>query len=402
MSSTVADSSQIRVPFRPSVLPVLQQHLEEHAFLQLQRRKLIFATDFPLRRLPEHDERIDAHWDGLVIGADDSVKVAEHALGGEEPWEIATAARVWIELARPSAAAVAARLSEAPPEQSAAWREALRQSSTDRVAAALPEKSLASLPPHAFAIAVDAHGWHGQLAPATAQAAARHGDVAVRAALARTLSHSGLGDEAARYLGPLLDDPDATVRRRALWSAARLAAETCLERARRAIRGPQPDAFALRVVGLLGESEDCEALAAAAMVEVGRPCAWWALADLGTRDAVESLLQLLAGAGKEPARLVGDALESAIGTIRREDVDAPPTPQQAREHWAALAQKLPRGACVMEGRPRPWAGEPSEEPMRWVWRSAIGGRRKSARWLRGEVPDGFFDALPAPDARPGE
>ncbi len=57
---------------------------------------------------------------------------------------------------------------------------------------------------------------------------------------------------------------------------------------------------------------------------------------------------------------------------------------------------------MLTGRAVPWGGERAEEPMMWHWRSGVAGRRTGAPWLAREVPDGFFDALPVSDARPGE
>ena len=401
MTSETATPAGTRSPLRPVIPDVLAEHLEEHGFLCLQRRRLIFSTEFPLRRLPMHDERIAAHWDGLVIGAADSVKLALEKLEGEEPWEIATAARVWLELGKPAPAAVAEKLGAAPPAQASSWREALRQCPEDVVKAVLPAKSVAALPPHALAVAVDALAWHGALPPTLAEQAARHAATDVRAALARALPHAGLAD-AEPLLRVLLDDPEPAVSRRALWSAAMLAPESALDRAHRAARGPAPDAFALRLLGLLGGPDDHAALVTAAGTDTGRPAAFWAFADMGTDAAVESLIRLLTLPDPELAKTAGEALEDAVGSIARKDMEVPPTPEEAREHWEDVREKLPGNARALRGQSLPWRGEAREEPLRWIWRAALKRARAEAAWLRREVPDGFFEALPASDARPGE
>jgi uncharacterized protein (TIGR02270 family) len=401
MTSETAGPPIARTPPRPVIPDVLAQHLEEHGFLCLQRRRLIFSTEFPLRRLPAHDERIEAHWDGLRIGGADSVKLALEKLEAKDPWEIATAARVWVELGKPTAAAVAEKLAAAPPERAASWREALRQCPADVVKEALPARNVSAFPPHALAVAVDALAWHGALPVSLAEQAVRHADAAVRAAIARALPHAGLAD-AARPSQALLDDVALAVGRRALWSAALMARESALERARRAARGAAPDPFAVRVLGLLGAPEDHALVVDAAATDTGRPAAFWAFADLGTSEAVESLTRLLTLSDKELCAVAGEALEFAVGTVKRPKPDHPPTPEQARAHWEGVSATLPRGARVLGGHAVPWRGDRADEPMRWRWLAALSGRCADAPWLAREVPDGFFDALPVPDARPGE
>jgi uncharacterized protein (TIGR02270 family) len=386
---------------RPVLPDVLAEHLEEHGFLCLQRRRLLFSTEFPLRRLPQHDERIAAHWEGLAAGGADSVRLALDTLEGGEPWAVATAARVWVESGRPASEAVRARLAAVSPEHAPAWREALRGCPAEVVREALPARVVGSLPPDALGVAVDALGWHAALPEGLAAEAARHAAPAVRASVARALPHADLA-EAGRMLNPLLDDPVPEVARRALWGAALLGRAAALERARRAARGAAPDPFAVRVLGLFGEPEDHARLAEAAATDSGRPAAFWAFADLGTAEAVEALVRLLALPDKELARTAAEALEAAVGTIARSRPDHPPAPEQAAAHWDRLAEALPRNARVLAGHARPWRGEPADEPLRWRWLAALDGRCPEAPWLAREVPDGFFEAVPVPDARPGE
>ncbi len=388
-------------PARPALPDVLAEHLEEHGFLCLQRRRLIVSVEYPLRRLPQHDARVEAHWDGLVTAGPPAVALALERLGGDDPWEVATAARAWLVLGRPAPAAVLERLAAVPPELAASWREALRGAPAQRVREALPARELARLPGPGLGVAIDALAWHGALPEPLADAAARHADAGARGSLARALPHAGLEEPAGR-LAPLLGDADADVARRALWGLALVAPEEAVERARRAARGPAPEPFAVRVLGLLGEPEDVGAITAAAATDSGRPAAFRALADLGTPEAVEALIRLLALPDAELRAVAGEALEAALGAVPREAPDAPPTPREAEAHWRALAPALPRGARVTAGRPRPWAGPASEQPMYWHWRAAIAGRERQAPWLAREVPDGFFGAVPVPDARPGE
>src|SRR5512137_373674 len=86
---------------RPALPDVIAEHLEELGFLNLQRRKLLFSPELPLRRLPAHDERIEAHLDGLRLGAGASLALAEETLSSDDPWAVFAAARMFLELRRP-------------------------------------------------------------------------------------------------------------------------------------------------------------------------------------------------------------------------------------------------------------------------------------------------------------
>ncbi len=399
MSSHQAQAGAASI-LRPALPDVLLEHLEELAFLSVQRRRLLCEPEVPLRRLQAHDGRMAAHLDGLAEGRRASLAPVEEKLGGEDPWEIVAAARVWMTLARPDAAAVAVRLEALPDERLASWREALRGADPARVRDWFPAPRVLAWPAGAQSLAVDALGWHGQLDATLAAPAAKHPSAHVRRALARQAAHSP--DAGAPLVAALLEDVDERVRRHALWSLALLAPGQALARARRLVQAVAPEPFAARVLGVIGEPEDAARLAAAAATDSGRPAALFALGDLGTAESVEALIRLLALPDSELAGIVGEALEGAIGTVPRAERDAPPSPEGARAHWSAVAKALPRDARARHGRALPWNGEPDDEPMEWLWRTGLARPRPEAPWLRREVPDGWFDARPAPDARPGE
>jgi HEAT repeat protein len=385
-------------PARPALPDVVAEHLEEHGFQSLQRRKLLFAADFPERRLPAHDERIAAHWDGLVVNMPASARLAEETLEAEDPWLLASAARAWLALARPPTEAILERWVELPPEQAPSWREALRGLDRDTLDALIPPHRRRQLPPPALALLADAVAWSGDVE--LARDVAGHEQPLVRMAAARALGMAEAIDPVDAPLRALADDAETAVFRRALWSWARLAPELALPAARQRARGTAPDPFALRVLGLLSGPEDLGLIADAAATDTGRPAAFHAMADLGTDDAIESLVKLLTLPDEPAAKVVTEALETAIGPIAREDAEAPATPAEGRAAWEALG--APSGARLMRGLPRPWRGEKPEEPMLWRWRKAIARPRPHNAWLAREVPDGFFTGRPVAAARPGE
>lgn len=382
---------------RPPIPDVVAEHFEEHGFLSLQRRKLLFSTDLPARRLGRHDERIAAHWDGLEVARPASEALARERLGADEPWERVTAVRAWLAFTRPAPADVLAVLAETPPEHAGSWREAMRGLPAELATAPWPQARLAGLPSLPLSLAIDAWAWHGDAAPARAHV--RHAEPLVREAVARAVAFAAAAEDADTVLRPLLEAPEPGVRRRALWSAALLSPEAALARARALAKGAAPDPFALRVIGLLGDPADVRLLTEAAATEAGRPAVCFAFADLGTPEAIEALVRLLGVSDEALATIAGEALERAVGRIARKLPDAPPLPEEARAHVAALEPADARAR--IDGRPRPWSGPADDEPLAWVWRAAIARERRGLGEWRREVPDGFFSALPADAAEPG-
>lgn len=396
-------ATAIPAAHRPAIRDVLEEHLEEMAFLWIQRRKLLFSTDVPLRRLPGHDERIDAHCDGLVVGGRESVEVALKRLDEEEdPWVCAAELRTWLVIGAPDPATALARFEAMPPELAPSWREALRWCDAATIERLFPPARATALPPAAFALAVEALAWH-QLLPAPAAAhAARHADAAVRASLARTLGWAGMSEPAAEALGVLVDDAEPNVRRRARLSAGLRDAVSLCDKLRRARPGAL-EAFDLQLLGLFGDDQDVKFLARAAESEPLLDAGLRALGDLGTDDAIETLLRVLA-VPLEAAQLAATlGLERALGPLAGEPGDdpKPAPPADVREQWETLRRSLPRGARACYGKPRPWSGEQRDEPLFWRWRSGLVRPSAETRPLTRHVPDGFWDAAPSIVAEPG-
>ena len=71
---------------------VLHQHAEETAFLWWQRRHLVHAPHLTLRLLARHDERLDAHIDGLRVAGDEGWAECEAQLDDSEAGTVFAAA----------------------------------------------------------------------------------------------------------------------------------------------------------------------------------------------------------------------------------------------------------------------------------------------------------------------
>jgi HEAT repeat protein len=274
------------------VIPdVLEEHLEEIAFLSIQRRKLLFSDYVPLGQFLLHDHRIAAHWAALELGGEASVQVALERLEAFDPWESYAAIRVWLEIGDPDPEEVIGRIEGADEEQLPAWREALRRLERTRFNHLFPPDQPPQESGKAQGVLAFAWGWHGLLSDEVASTFAFSSDPSVRWSVARVLGVGGMSPLGRKLLPSLYTDPETPVQRAALWSLVQMDPMAGLAAARRKMGSPEPDAFAARVLGLLGGPEDAELLQSmAGEGEVGAACIR-ALGDLGYLAAMDFLLE---------------------------------------------------------------------------------------------------------------
>jgi len=355
-----------RVSERPVLPDVVLEHLEEYAFLSIQRRKLLFSREVTLDQIHDHDARIEAHWDGLVLAVPDSVELATGRLDEGEPWDAFAAAMVWMELGDPAPEAVVEKIAAAEEELPAAWREALRHVAFDTLTRLLPDSLLAQGTPAVQSALAYGRGWHGTLPQGAIPELVTSEHAAVRRSLARAI---GWGEAAAPGVNEILrilgDDPDVEVRRAALWSSALVNPEAASGRCRNRIRSGDADAFDVRAVGLLGGAADLDLLTEVLKSETLKPAAVRALGDLGQDGVVPELRAILEGEDEAAAEVAGEALEMLSGA---------------------------------DGADSEAAGE----SMQSMWRRSLLSADPGTKWLRRQVPDGFFSAEPEPTAVPGE
>jgi len=380
---------------RPAIPGVLAEHLEELAYLSIQRRKLLFSGDIPLRRLLRHAGRIEAHLDGLRTGSGASVKLCEKVLDGDDPWLLAVAGRVWIEFGGPGAAVLVERIKSAPPELGAAWKEVLRQLAPETVRHLLPPSAADDLPETVLPIAVDAWGWHGLLTDDMAASLTVRPKPAVRFSVARHTDVQGL-------IAHLLEDEDVLVRRAALWRLALQRSAEAVSLARHAIRDSQPDPFAFRILGLFGERSDGAALVAGMAGKELTAVAIEAIRELAFPEFAVSLLGQLTGDDEDTVATAMAAFESLVGRVLAPEQPLPENVHPAQFHWQQVGSKLDPSGRRLRGAGFPWPGPVGDEPMEFVWRRSLTGVVAEAPWLRREVPDGFFTGFPRADAVPGE
>ncbi len=393
MTTSATQSAALR---RPAVPGVILEHLEEHAFLHVQRRKMRFSAEHTSRQLAEIERRIAAHWAGLEVGGEASVKLALEHMAHDDPWMRSSSLRTWLSLAPPSQTVWIEALNTLEPDHVSSWAEGLRALPAEVVESRFAKLAATALPAPALALMVDALAWHGSPPAAILHVASAHPEPVVRCAAARAL---GQVDSDAGELGALVDDADSNVRARAWWALFRHDPTSALQRARRASKGGSPDTMSLRFLGRFGSEQDLPLLLAAAGTEQGRPASFHALGDLGNAEACESLARLCALPDDELRLHATDALERALDRIPGREPEAPATPEQARARAADVFDSLREGARAVVGRNKPWVGDAADRPLLDQWWAALDGADPD---LAREVPDGFFLALPVWDARTGE
>jgi hypothetical protein len=394
------------------LVDVVREHLDEVAFLSVQRRKLLFSPEVPLPALRRHDERIAAHRDGLVVGLPVSLELAWERIAGDDPWDVFAAVRVWLELGNPALESVVEHLDKAGAESVPGWIEAFRRTPIDRLETIFPEGPTGNEAPRVLALLVDAWGWHGLLPDLRLPEFARNEDPSVRRTLARALGWIRGSVPVEAVLEKLLADPVDEVRRAALWSEALHRPSEAAAMCRAALRTGPADPFAVRVLGMLGGPEDAGVLASLLDAYDVVPAAARALGDLGIPSSVDRLIGLLERKEEEHREAAADGLRTILGDLpdaQRERLpgelppeEEPVVAETLRAWWVEAGKGFDGRKRWLRGKSFPWGGAPELEPMEALWRSALESPGGVHDWLRREVPDGFFSARPEPESRPGE
>lgn len=403
----------------PVIPEVLEEHLEEVAFLSIQRRKLLFSRDVSLTEFLPHDRRISAHWDALALAGEASSRIAQARLAAFDPWEVYASIRVWLELGGPQARDVAQCLEEAAEADGGieddagqgllpSWREALRRMPPNRLEDFFPPEGGFAGSSGALSVLVYAWGAHGMIPEESLASHAFHSDPSVRWSAARALGWGPGRSGKSRLFPALLGDPEPSVSRAALWSQVLRDPMGGAGVARKRLESGDGGVFSARVLGLVGLPSDAEILAGLAGPGDLGLAAIRSLGDLGSLAGVDPLINLLGSGEEEVEAAAAEALETTLGNPSSPPAMGGDEPgggadsQGGREAWAQLAMEVPAGARLLRGRPFPLEGPAFEEPMEGLWRAGLLFQGPDVPWLRAEVPDGFFGDFLSSEAVPGE
>jgi uncharacterized protein (TIGR02270 family) len=183
-------------PAAPSIIPVLQKHLEELGSLWEQRQAALCSPDYLARDVGVLDRRIKAHLDGLMLGGESAIEWLGTQLESDDPWAVFAAGYILLSLKIPAAAErVTGALLQCKPEPLEGFRQALCHGPIDLVERSLRE-AIDSAPAPVAAAAWEALLYHGHREnhPARLAELLAHEDPALRRAGWRIIA--------------LLDSPD--------------------------------------------------------------------------------------------------------------------------------------------------------------------------------------------------
>jgi uncharacterized protein (TIGR02270 family) len=351
---------------------ILEEHLEELAFLWGQRRSALRSSSYTVRAFFHLEERLAAHLDGVLSIGGEALPLLEDALRDGD--SLTTFAAGYALLHHGDATAIgrvldAFRHAEGPPL--GGLRDALCNGPAGSI---LPQiQALTHSDALARAVAAaEVFAFHADF-PVDQQRVLRFlhdEDPAVRAGGWRLVGYLGMRLDAKTYAAALRDDP--VVRRAALHAAAWCGEPGVLSVARSLADHPSPDNFdALELLAILGGPEDLPHLAVIARASelgprrfhlvgcYGHP----ALMDVvmaGIRDANPATA---VAAGAAFTKMTGAEIDSTTVVSLPPNGSAPPdefemefldqatlpSPTLAERHWNQLKARLARASRMCRG-----------------------------------------------------
>jgi uncharacterized protein (TIGR02270 family) len=342
--------TMLELPRPPAILDILEEHLNELDFLWEQRERFVFSPDWTLKELAAHEERAEAHLDGLRIGAANSVDIARPALTAGETG-LATAATFvlmafdHVELEHE----VLDALKSAPPKSRDGIRIGLHHCDIKRLAAELAD--MATTGESAVrAAALDVLAFHRLPPPKGIPMLLGDADPHVRRLVYDAAGRFG-GPWSYDVLRDALDGDVPALRTAALRASARMGLLGLDDSCRLAGTRPQdPVPEALEFLGVLGNPKDLALLQNA----MSRPelvgAALAGIGKLGSITPIPMLLESIANdmlahaAGRAFVRITGakdieaaKPLPPPEGATEEEiqdwDTSLPPDPAKARAWW---------------------------------------------------------------------
>jgi uncharacterized protein (TIGR02270 family) len=344
---------------RPPALPeIIEQHFDELDFLWEHREANVFSAEWALRHLAEHEERAEAHLDGLRIAGPAGVELARERLTTSGVFGATAATFVmWESGESGSRQACLTAFEGDDPAVREGIRVAFRHLRADELREPLLRARQGA--PEVAAAAADVLAFHRVSMPSFS-ALLKHADIAVRRlALGASGRARSLNAEDVREA---VGHEEATIRYAAWRSAASAGTAGLPSLCRGAAASGDPVAVAF--LGVVGDASDVPSLMAAARQPAVSQAAVAALGALGLVTAVPFLLELMADGALGVAataaykRITGaSAVEGEKPfppppeSADQEEADAlPPDPEKAKADWqrreGAMSPEVPWQAGI--------------------------------------------------------
>ena len=189
----------------PTIVAVVEQHAEEVATLRVARSMLVRAPHIGLAELRRHDERIEAHQDGLAVAGTDGLRACMLAMSTAEVGEAFALTERALDSGERVVLDRVLGLAEAAPEIRRGLLSAfgwLRSKRLQGVVASL----VVAADPGRRAIGIDVCRLHGVDPGPTIVAALRDESRPLRAVAARAIGEAGAVHDDHRLLDQLADD----------------------------------------------------------------------------------------------------------------------------------------------------------------------------------------------------
>ncbi len=389
----------------PPVFPdIVEEHLDELEFLWEQREASLFSPDWALADLADHEERAEAHLDGLRLSELHGVDLARERISSDDPSAAAAATLILHNSGEGQYRDLildALQTAEQGAVEGIRW--GLRQVAPGEYPSRL-EALLGDEDGHRAAAAAHILAFWRLPAPGLDVLLSREDAATRRLALGAA---SRLGELYPQEIAAAVEAPDTEVRRAGLEAAAWLGVPGVARHCRSAAgREMDPDPEAVLFLGILGDQEDLPLLETLVGHKEMGPFAVTALGTMGRVEAIPKLLELMGddtlgvlataaykritGAGDVEGEAPFPAPEVPEGEDEPEDL--PPDPEKARADWEGRKGTMTPAASWQMGLP-----VPSDEFFHDTQTLTLEARRDLYLRLRARggsaVPDMELEAL---------
>ena len=329
---------------RATYIPdILEEHLDEVAFLWGQRQVALYGPDYTVFQFLRLEWRIAAHGSGLLAVGDSALPLLEDRLTHDDPLTVFAAAYALLQFGSPSAAGrVVEAFSVAEGDKLAGLEAALSHAPLDGTAAKLEDVRRTASAPIALAAAT---ALTFSAIPVTSDEIVpflRHDEADVRRRAWRLIGYLGAAVGPKAYAAAMRD-ADTTVRRAALWAGAWCGEQGVLTVCRGLAAEPKADALEdLELLAILAGPEDLQLLKGLVANE-----------DLPVALAAGAAFTKLTGLPIESGRRVTLPPE---GGGKPDEFEAEfldevllPDAELAQRHWARVGAWLQRATRMQRG-----------------------------------------------------
>lgn len=357
-----------------TVIPdILEEHLEEAAFLWGQRAVALQSPIYSPATFRRLEERIEAHVQGLLTSGEEAIPIVKDGLVAEEAPTSFAAAYTLLRLKIPHAAAIVAEaFGQAQEGQLDGIRQALCHGPIDLVLEDVRKAAMTAPPPIAVA-AIEALAFHSRLGVEAKRLEQFFGDENPEVRRAAWKINGQIGFTQDQHLFELVfKDKDARVRHEALWATGWTQQKWLLGYCRSTAASPVEENWdALLLLAILGKPDDLQRIQSTYRRPELGPKRFQLLGTCGHPGIIEELthqmdtpdLRSAVAAGMAFTKITGCVVESDKRVqLPPEDGHEPdefekefldeaklPDAQRARAHWQKVKDQFTKGTRWCRG-----------------------------------------------------